>query len=393
MAKYLVGKGWDVTVLTTAFQTKGAEVKDVDGIHVECIPSFPVFISEYFLRAPVVRAKLLNLCQGVLFPDLFAPWMRKVARRLKEMDYDCGILNVLPYSSFLLAQEGLFDSRWIIDYQEAIYPYLEQRPRTSPLQKICTPKLFALERKALRLCGGAWFSSKTSQARYVADGAVDGSKTEHLPYFYDPAMYPDDAPPASHDVMTVLYGGNLDSSWRSPKTFFEAWRAFMEEHPESENKVRMVLYGSMDEGCRQLAEVSGLLNKIDIRKPVPYREFLGEAKRAGVLLYIDAREQSWFNPGKLSDYFGARRPVLGFTTAGSEVEGMLANAGMAPFVAAQNDVKAGAVCMAGLWNAWKKDGGQVPLNTDCYSIFSICARVDRILQELVCRPDQRGATD
>ncbi len=383
MAKYLVRKGWDVTVFTTSFQMRGAVAKDVDGIRVECIPSLPVFISEHFLKAPAVREKLLQLCQGILFPDLFAPWMHKVARRLKKMDYDCGILNVLPYASFLLTQDGVLDSRWIIDYQESVYPYLEQRQRTSPLQKFYTPKLLALERKSLLLCGRVWFTSRTNQARYVADHAVDLLKTDHLPYFYDPDLYPEPTLPVSNDVMTVLYGGNLDSSWRSPETFFKAWAAFFMQFPESSDKVRMVLYGSMDKGCWQMAEACGVRDKIEMHNPIPYQDFLRETKRADALLYIDAREQGLFNPGKLADYFGAGRPVLGFTALGSEVEEMLKSTGMSPFVAAINDIEAGTACLSRLWSVFRQKGGQMKLSSSRYSAVLVCDQADQILQKLI----------
>lgn len=383
MAKYLVRKGWDVTVFTTALQTGGAQVQDLDGIHVECIPSLPVFVSEHLTAFPRIRKRLLQMFQGFIFPDMLGLWMRKVARRLKKMEYDCGILNVLPYASFLLTQDGVLDSRWIVDYQESVYPYLEGHQRTSPLQKFYTPRLLALERKSLLLCGGAWFTSRANQNRYIADAAVDESKAMHLPYFYDPDMYPESSLPVSNDVMTVLYGGGLDSFWRSPEAFFRAWATFREQFPESFDKVRMVLYGTMDEGCRKMAKAYGVYDQIEICKPIPYREFLGEAKRATALLYIDARDQEYFNPGKIADYFGTGQPVLAFTSAGSEAAEMLERVGMKSFIGDLSDTGAGVASLGRLWMNWKQEIRSDRFSTHLYSTASICGRIENVLRELV----------
>ena len=383
MAKYLVRQGWDVTVLTMTGQMKGEVAEDLDGIHVECIPSFPFFIGEHLWAVPALRKKWLQLCKGVIFPDLFAPWIHKVAGRLRKIDYDCGILNVLPYSSFLLVQHGALDSRWVIDYQESVYPHLEDHPRTSPLQRFGTPRLLELEREALRSCGGVWFTSKANQDRYVADGAVESSKASHLPYFFDPELYPDVGLSESKNMMTILYGGHLDGSWRSPETFFKAWAAFRQKVPEASDAIRMALYGSMDEACWQMAEDLGLRDKIEVYQPVPYQDFLGEAKRADVLLYIDAREQGLFNPGKLADYFGAERPVLGFTVEGSEVEGMLKSTGMAPFSAFLNDANSGTECLGRLWNVFNQNNEHVELSTDQYSVSFICSQADLLLRKRI----------
>jgi hypothetical protein len=383
MAKYLVEKSWDVTVYTTAFQTGGAQVKDLDGIHVECISSIPVSLIERLAPFPWIQERMIQLGQGLLFPDRFAPWIRKVARRLRKESYDCGILNVHPYSSFLLARECVLDSRWVIDYQEAIYPSLERRARGSILQRYLTPRLLRLERQSLRDCGKVWFTAEACQQRYVSDGAVDDSKTNWFPYFYDPDMYSGVKPSVPKSTVTILYGGSLDASWRSPRAFFGAWGAFIDKYPEASDKVRMVIYGSMDEGSSKIAEEVGIRDKIDVRNKISYRQFLREAQCSDALLYIDARDQEYFNPGKIADYFGAGRPILAFTAVGSEVDRMLRSVGMASYIADLNDVDAGVEGLVHLWRNLQKGAEQHQFSVDLYSITSICGRIESSLKELV----------
>jgi len=383
MAKYLVQKGWDVTVLTTPFQTKAgcAAMGDCDGIRVECIPSFPITLIERVSRFPKIRNLLFLLSQGLFFPDSFAPWIRKVARRLRNMEYDAGILNVLPYSAFALEKHGILDSRWIIDYQESVYPLFERRTRRSPLQKWLTPKLLDMEKSALFSCGGAWFTSNASRNRYISDLFISEEKTAYLPHYYDPDMYPDSAENFSGDGVTILYGGKLGISWRSPETFFRAWKEFLNRCPDAVGKTRMVLYGNMDKACENLADELGVLKLIDRRKPISYSAFLAETKKADLLLYIDARDQELFNPGKLADYFGASKPIMAFTSPGSDVEGMLKNAGMERFISAPNDVEKGARNLAAFWECWKR-GDDFPLSTEQYSVSTVCGKAAGFLEKM-----------
>lgn len=378
MAKYFVRRGWDVTVLTSAFQTDAGHVTvgDCDGIHVECIRAWPLKVLEMLAPYPKLRLMIMTMLQGSVFPDFFAPWVRQVARRVRRLSYDCAIVNVSPYSGILLEKYGVLDSRWVIDYQESLYPYLEQRPRSSPLQEGWTPKLLRLERSALRSCAGAWFTSRSNLQRYVSDGAVDNERTIHLPYFFDPQLYPSnskqsDSRASDSQGLQILYGGQLDAVWRSPAVFFKAWRTFLDRCPEALGSVRLVLYGKMDQDCRSMAAGMGLLEFIDQRRPVAYPQFLAAISNADLLLFIDARLQKFFNPSKIADYFGARKPVLAFTAPGSDVECMLQDVGMRQFVCPKDDADQGANTLQEIWNRHLRRSMPAFL-TQLYSVDAVC---------------------
>ena len=98
-----------------------------------------------------------------------------------------------------------------------------------------------------------------------------------------------------------------------------------------------------------------------------------------MLLYIDARDQSLFNPGKLSDYFGANRPVLGFTARGSEVEDMLKETGMKPFIADLHSVNEGLEALTRLWELFYQKATEPELNTDRYSVSAVCKKAEEFL--------------
>lgn len=386
LARYLVRKGWNVTVLTSHLQVAGGNgsMQDKEGIHVKWIPSFPVTLQNRLERFPELQSLTGRAMQAVIFPDYFALWIRQVARHLRTMDYDCGILNIMPYSALLLQKYGMLDSRWIIDYQEPVYPFLEQRPRTSPFQKWMTPKLIALERQALATCGGVWFTAEAAYERYIKDGAVAASKAAYLPYFYDPEMYPvPEKKPFPRTRMTILYGGNLVAPYRSPYTFFKAWALFLQQHPEAGDEVNLVVYGRMDKKSRQWAADMGLTKKIVLHNPLPYPQFLAQTANADALLFIDSDNQGLFNPGKVADYLGSGRPIFAITEADSGVERLLQSAGMAQFVSGSGEESGAAECFFRLWRSWKSGEWISPSAATQYSLPAIGRRAEGLLEELV----------
>ena len=391
MAKYLVRRGWDVTVLTSAFQMAGRPVRDIDGIHVACVPAWSVNWIERLHPWPRVRAKLMALLQGLLPPDLFAPWIRQVAKRLRTIDYERAILNVLPYAGYELAQANVIDGRWIIDFQESIYPFLKEYGRTSPVQRWYLPRFFALEEKVLDACGGVWFTSDANRRRYIEEGRVEASKTAYLPYFYDPELYPErtvHAEPQSADWVMV-YGGHLDATWRSPRTFFAAWAQLRKENPQAAAALVLHVYGRLTPDCQEMAKYYGVHDRILVKKQVPYTDFLAVAQHADMLLFIDAAGQELFNPGKLADFFGAHRPVVAFTAEGSEVHAMLASVGMEEYTCARDDVAGGTAALVRLWQQRRAGTPTLNFDTKRYAVQTVCKEAEQHL--LLSGPRQPSA--
>lgn len=383
MAKYFAAKGWKVTVLTSRFQTPAEAVSGVleEGIEVRYLKAWTVNALNQVARFPKFKSLMMSLFQATIFPDTFAPWIRKVAREASKLEYDFAVLNVLPYASFLMHKAGAVDRRWVVDYQESVYPFLLRRPRTSFLQKLWTPRLFELERQALQASGGAWFTSQSNRQRYISDGVIEEQRSLHVPYFFDPAMYPEQGKRTAGESIHILYAGRLDASWRSPATFFKSWSALQKIRPETVGKVMFVLYGTLDEACWQLAEELGLKDYIECRASIDFTSYLAQLCDADLLLYIDARDQEFFNPSKLTDYFGAQRPILAFTAEGSDVEGMLRTAGMADLVAELKNEEQGCRNLVKYWDERGAELGE-GMNPGAFSIDTICDQASAWLSKL-----------
>ena len=140
----------------------------------------------FLRRAPRLRAKVLQVLHGTVWPDLWRPWIGRVRALVPRLAADRTVLEVLPYSSLLLARGGVIDRRWVIDYQESVSPHLAAHPRRSVLHRAMQPRLAALERAAVGRAGGCWFTSEANRRAYDEAGLVPAASSRRFAHFFDP---------------------------------------------------------------------------------------------------------------------------------------------------------------------------------------------------------------
>ncbi len=128
---------------------------------------------------------------------------------------------------------------------------------------------------------------------------------------FDPAEFPEDFDRGASDpsILRIVYTGILYGNKRDPSPLFQA----LADMGEKSASVRVEFYGTQPNFLNQLTARYGIAHLVEIHDPVSYRESVRLQMQADVLLLMqwnDPREQGNV-PGKLFEYFGARRPVLG----------------------------------------------------------------------------------
>ena len=109
--------------------------------------------------------------------------------------------------------------------------------------------------------------------------------------------------------LEIVYTGGIYPGRRDPRPLFRAL-ALM---PEGSRHVRVHFYGTHPEHVLPLAETAGAQDRVVVHPHVPRSEVAAIQQQADVLLLMqwnDPREQGNL-PGKLFEYLGARRPILG----------------------------------------------------------------------------------
>jgi hypothetical protein len=115
--------------------------------------------------------------------------------------------------------------------------------------------------------------------------------------------------PETTGPLRIVFTGHIYAPYRDPSPLFEALRRLR----ATAEDVVVEFIGTQDQEIAGIAERHGVTSLVRIRPPVPYRQALEYQLRADVLLHMQ-----WCDPkeygtvaGKIFDYLGARRPILG----------------------------------------------------------------------------------
>jgi hypothetical protein len=109
--------------------------------------------------------------------------------------------------------------------------------------------------------------------------------------------------------LEIVYTGGIYPGRRDPTPLFHA----IARSGELRSAVRVRFYGTSREHALPLAAAAGAQDQVVVHPHLPRREIAAIQQRADVLLLMqwnDPREQGNL-PGKLFEYLGARRPILG----------------------------------------------------------------------------------
>ena len=109
--------------------------------------------------------------------------------------------------------------------------------------------------------------------------------------------------------LEIVYTGGIYPGRRDPTPLFQA----IARSPELRSTVRVHFYGACREQALSPAATAGVQDQVVVDPHVPRAEIAAIQQQADVLLLMqwnDPREQGNL-PGKLFEYLGARRPILG----------------------------------------------------------------------------------
>lgn len=128
---------------------------------------------------------------------------------------------------------------------------------------------------------------------------------------FDPDDYDElaDVTPVAGGKLQILYTGILYPERRDPTPLFEA----LQKMDDIRDQISVRFYGAKIEQLGPIIEAHGLQDIVTVESRVTFKESLRLQRQADVLLLLQ-----WNNilekgnvPGKVFEYFSARRPVLG----------------------------------------------------------------------------------
>lgn len=253
---------------------------------------------------------------------------------------------------------------WVADFRDPIL-----RPYEGWRRRLYKPI-------ARRLVAGAEHVVNVTPAWSASDRELFDRPTTCIPNGFDPAEYPAQEP---DPAFTVSYTGNLVPE-QPIELALAAWAAFVAGLPASDHdQVRFVYRGLSLERVRRASHQLGLETTLDLAERIPRDESLRLMQRSQLLLLFSARDsraESYLGqglyPGKVFEYFGARRPILCVPGDEGQLDALLTETGTGAIRSSRDEI---AAFLAEHFAAWKREG-RLPYQPD----ESAVARYERRAQ-------------
>jgi glycosyltransferase involved in cell wall biosynthesis len=332
--KYIGRHGWRTTVISPAATSYW--VKDdslLDEIPESCrVVRTPSLSGQAILAAlrksgggrqnSQVRSTrgfslLRKFGNGILFPDTYVGWypfaVRAGRRILKDDPPDAIFSTSPPESSHLagLKLHRISNLPWLADFRD---PWINLY-RFAPPTRLHRRRHEKLQAKICRRAGVVVASRWNLE---LLSSRHPGVRIQHISNGYDAEKLTglfDLAPdPAQFQIM---HAGMLSEN-RSAVPFLKGLRQFIDRTPGSQEKCRVVFLGPREDENEITARSLGLESVVEFRDSVSHRETLKTERTSHILLLINPYREIVL--GKLYEYIGVCRPVLGLLPEGEGTE-------------------------------------------------------------------------
>lgn len=242
-------------------------------------------------------------------PDLRIGWLKTgvpAGRRLIEQwRPDIIFASAPPFTGLILAHRlgREFSIPWIADFRDLWVdnPYYSEPRWRKPIDAVLE-RITVRDAASLVTVSPLWAEQLRRRHGKHATVIYNGYAAEDFP----------PTPPSAGDggpVLTIRYTGTIYRGFRDPSPLFAAIGLLPDAF---RNRVTVEFRGDIGNELHELAAGCGVDDRIAIRPRVPYRKALQLQMEADVLLLLqwnDARDEGNL-PGKLFEYFYARRPIL-----------------------------------------------------------------------------------
>ena len=343
-SKYLPQNGWKPYIFTP--DSPSFDVKDEDlisDIHIETeVWTTPIW-EPYSLKdklfgksessnAGIIQYKsstenkIMNWVRGNIFiPDPKVFWVKPSIKLLNKKIKEEGITHVVstgpPHSMHLIAlglKKQNPDLKWVADFRD---PWSElDLLNDFHLTKKSKQKYRKLEKEVLQNADVTLTVSET----WVESFKILGSNNVKLiTNGFDVDDF--EVRERENDKFIIGHFGLLNHL-RNPKNLWKTLHDLCDENPDFNMKLEIRLSGNIDtEVLQNITQYFHLKNKVKVLGYLSHKEVLREYNESSVLLLLLFNSESGIGnyPGKIFEYFAAKRPILGFGPKESDTQKLM----------------------------------------------------------------------
>mgnify|MGYP003974135029 CR=1 FL=1 len=343
-SKYLPENGWKPYIFTP--DSPSFEIKDEDlfkDVHVEAeVWKTPIW-EPYTLRDKLfgksestnagiiqdkssTKNKLLNWVRGNIFiPDPKVFWIKPSIKLLTKKIKEEGITHIVstgpPHSMHLIAlglKKHNLDLKWIADFRD---PWSElDLLNDFHLTKKSKQKYRKLEKEVLQNSDVCLTVSETWVESFKDLGS---NNVKLVTNGFDEEDFT--VKEKENDKFIIGHFGLLNHL-RNPKKLWKILYDLCDENPEFNEKLEIRISGNIDtEVLQNITQYFHLKTKVKVLGYLSHKEVLNQYNEASVLLLLLFNSVSGIGnyPGKIFEYFAAKRPILAFGPKESDTQKLM----------------------------------------------------------------------
>jgi glycosyltransferase involved in cell wall biosynthesis len=172
------------------------------------------------------------------------------------------------------------------------------------------------ERSVIEQARQVVFVTESMRKDYIRQYPSIKIKSHVLYWGFDEEVFQSYKPKPSIGSEILLHAGNIYDH-QNPKNL---WSTLRREINTGRN-LKLVFIGTVGPGIRQSLNEAGLLDHVEFKGFLPYKEMIEELSRASYLLVCASEKRHV--PGKLFEYLRSGKPILAFGDRNEEVQRIL----------------------------------------------------------------------
>jgi len=364
--KYLRNYGWNPIVLTPkpgAYHTfdetleKELNELEVEVFRVEAKTPFhtagqkPIKID--FIPGWLAK-QLRKISTFFWLPDNKTGWIEpgvKMGEKLiKKKDIKAIFSTAPPYSNHLIAQK-LKKTTGVPVVMDMRDDWLESHLIKYPTS-FHKKKMAVIEKSAFDKADVITVINKDTQ-HAISNRVGNNDKIKLLNQGFDPEDFPG-LQPERGEKLKFLYSG-LFYGERTPEKFLQAVGLFFLSEPDARHQIELQFQGGIDQGVYKIVEHLGMAHTIKDFGYLPHKQAVKNLEKADILWLVvgHTKKANQVTVGKMFEYFGAQKPILGLVPDGSSKK-LLQEYG-AGFVCNPNNVEEIKTQIGVIYRLWKQN--------------------------------------
>jgi glycosyltransferase involved in cell wall biosynthesis len=331
--KYLPLYNWQPTVLTVTpgsyFARDASFLKEIGPLQIRVVRTSSIDPTRFFRKADSPEARVVKMprewirkslnvgSQFFFIPDNKISWKRKAchaaAELLRREKFDLVFATAPPYTDFLIGHylKKKFHVPLVLDYRDAWIdnPY---HFYLTPLHRWLH---YVLEKRVLRASDKVvTINRRIKELLLKRYRFLQYQDVEIISQGFDSADFELNgiAPNSREEKMCFTYSGTFIDK-RTPKYFLQALAKAFHSKPELRNRIVACFVGNFREENLRIVQKLGLQDAVRVIGYVDHNECVRNLLASDVLWMIIGKGagEDMMSTGKLFEYLGARKPILG----------------------------------------------------------------------------------